>query len=67
MLVRALERSSGERSSSTDTLPETAREATDDDEPVYELDEQPIRRRSTRRGTGHHSNPYGLPRSAWAQ
>ena len=67
VLVRALERSSGERSSSTDTLPETAREATDDDEPVYELDEQPIRRRSTRRGAGHHSNPYGLPRSAWAQ
>ena len=61
MLVRALERSSGERSSSTDTLPETAREATDDDEPVYELDEQPIRRGSTRRGAGHHSNPYGLP------
>ena len=42
---------------------ERAREATDDDEPVYELDEQPIRRRSTRRGAGHHSNPYGLPRS----
>ena len=51
VLVRALERSSGERSSSTDTLPATAREATYDDEPVYELDEQPIRRRSTRRGT----------------
>ena len=67
VLVRALERSSGERSSSTDTLPETTREATDDDEPVYELDEQPIRRRSTTRGAGHHSNPYGLPRSAWAQ
>ena len=67
VLVWALERSSGERSSSTDTLPDTAREATDDDEPVYELDEQPIRRRSTRRGAGHHSNHYGLPRSAWAQ
>ena len=66
VLVRALERSSGERYSSTDTLPETAHEETDDSEPDNELDE-PIRRRSTRRGTGRHSNPYGLPRSAWAQ
>ena len=89
VLVRALERSSGERSSSTDTLPETAREETvnrshdersssadtlpetareetDDNEPDNELDE-PIRRRSTRLGAGRHSNPYGLPRSAWAQ
>ena len=66
-LLYVVNRSHDERPSSTDTLPETAREATDDDEPVYELDEQPIRRRSTRRGAGHHSNPYGLPRSAWAQ
>ena len=59
-------RSHDERSSSADMLPETAREETDDDEPDNELDE-PIRRRSTRRGAGRHSNPYGLPRSAWAQ
>ena len=65
VLVRALKRSSGEGSSSTDTLPETTREETDDDEP-NELDE-PIRRRSTRRGAGRHSYPYGLLSSAWAQ
>ena len=59
-------RSHDERSSSADTLPETAHEDTDDNEPDNELDE-PIRRRSTRRGAGRHSNPYGLPRSAWAQ
>ena len=66
VLVRALERSSGERYSSTDTLPETTREETDDDEPDNELGE-PIRRRSTRRGAGRHSYPYGLLSSAWAQ
>ena len=59
-------RSHDERSSSADTLPETAHEETDDNEPDNELDE-PIRRRSTRLGAGRHSNPYGLPRSAWAQ
>ena len=59
-------RSQDERSSSADTLPETAHEETDDNEPDNELDE-PIRRRSTRLGAGRHSNPYGLPRSAWAQ
>ena len=66
VLVRALKRSSGEGSSSTDTLPETTREETDDDEPDNDLDE-PIRRRSTRRGAGRHSYPYGLLSSAWAQ
>ena len=59
-------RSHDERSSSADTLPETAHEETDDNKPDNELDE-PIRRRSTRLGAGRHSNPYGLPRSAWAQ
>ena len=59
-------RSHDERPSSADTLPETAHEETDDSEPDNELDE-PIRRRSTRRGAGRHSNPYGLPHSAWAQ
>ena len=53
-------RSHDERSSSADTLPETAREETEESEPDNELDE-PIRRRSTRRGAGRHSNPYGLP------
>ena len=61
-----MNRSHDERSSSADTLPEKAREETDDDEPDNELDE-PIRRRSTRRGAGRHSNPYGLPRSAWTK
>ena len=59
-------RSHDERSSSADTLPETVHEETDDNEPDNELDE-PIRRRSTRLGAGLHSNPYGLPRSAWTQ
>ena len=59
-------RSHDERSSSADTLPETVHEETDDNEPDNELDE-PIRRRSTRLGAGRHSNPYGLPRSAWTQ
>ena len=47
VLVRAVERSRGERSSSTDTLPEaipeTIREETVDDEPVDELSPETIR------------------------
>ena len=65
-LLYVVNRSHDERPSSTDTLPETAHEETDDNEPGNELDE-PIRRRSTSRGAGRHSNPYGLPRSACAQ
>ena len=65
-LLYVVNRSHDERPSSADTLPETAHEETDDNEPDNELDE-PVRRRSTRRGAGRHSNHYGLPRSAWAQ
>ena len=68
-LVYMVNRSRGERSSSTDTLPEAIHDETVDDETVNELsaDDETIRRRSSRRGAGRHSNPYGLPRSAWAQ
>ena len=85
--VYMVNRSRGERSSSTDTLPESIHDETVDGEPVDELppeeihdetvddetvnelsaEDEPIRRRSSRRGAGRHSNPYGLPRSAWAQ